>query len=63
MVREVEHTAAGTLTTLGLPIEMSATPSSVRHQPPLLGADTDAVLEELGYSIEEIAGLREGGVV
>jgi formyl-CoA transferase/CoA:oxalate CoA-transferase len=58
MVREV-----GAVRTLGLPIEMSATPSSVRHEPPLLGADTDSVLEELGYAAGEIAALRASGVV
>jgi crotonobetainyl-CoA:carnitine CoA-transferase CaiB-like acyl-CoA transferase len=53
----------GPFRALGLPIEMSATPSSVRHEPPLLGADTDAVLEELGYSASEIEDLRASGVV
>jgi crotonobetainyl-CoA:carnitine CoA-transferase CaiB-like acyl-CoA transferase len=53
----------GDLRTLGLPIEMTATPSSVRLEPPVLGADTDAVLEELGYSPGEIAELRTSGVV
>jgi crotonobetainyl-CoA:carnitine CoA-transferase CaiB-like acyl-CoA transferase len=63
MVLELEHSAAGTLRTLGLPIEMSATPSSVRHEPPLLGADTDVVLEELGYTAGDIAELRASGFV
>jgi crotonobetainyl-CoA:carnitine CoA-transferase CaiB-like acyl-CoA transferase len=53
----------GPFRTLGLPIEMSATPSSVRHEPPLLGADTDSVLEELGDAAGEIAALRASGVV
>ncbi len=53
----------GDLRTLGLPIEMTATPSSVRLEPPVLGADTDAVLDELGYSAGEIAELRTSGVV
>jgi crotonobetainyl-CoA:carnitine CoA-transferase CaiB-like acyl-CoA transferase len=53
----------GDFRTLGLPIEMTATPSSVRLEPPVLGADTDAVLDELGYSAGEIAELRTSGVV
>jgi crotonobetainyl-CoA:carnitine CoA-transferase CaiB-like acyl-CoA transferase len=63
MVVEMEHPVAGSLRMLGLPVELSETPASIRREPPALGADTDAVLGELGYSSEEIAALRASGVV
>lgn len=44
------------------PINLSQTP--VEHRaPPLLGADTDTVLSELGRSPQEIERLRKAGVV
>ena len=63
MVMENEHSVAGRVSTLGLPIEMSDTPGSIRLEPPVLGADTDSVLSDLGYSVEEVAELRSAGVV
>lgn len=63
MVVETGHSVAGPLRMLGLPIELSETPATIRHEPPALGADTDGVLGELGYSPEEIATLRASGVV
>jgi crotonobetainyl-CoA:carnitine CoA-transferase CaiB-like acyl-CoA transferase len=44
-------------------VKLSATPCRVRHPAPDLGAHTDAVLAEAGYSAEEIGALREAGVV
>jgi crotonobetainyl-CoA:carnitine CoA-transferase CaiB-like acyl-CoA transferase len=35
----------------------------LRRAPPLLGADTDAVLADVGVSDEERDGLREAGVI
>jgi crotonobetainyl-CoA:carnitine CoA-transferase CaiB-like acyl-CoA transferase len=35
----------------------------LRRPAPDLGADSDAVLREVGYSAAEIARLREAGVV
>lgn len=63
MVVEMEHSVAGQLRMLGLPIALSDTPASIRHEPPALGADTETVLAEVGYSPDEIAGLRSTGVV
>jgi crotonobetainyl-CoA:carnitine CoA-transferase CaiB-like acyl-CoA transferase len=45
------------------PIRLSATPPSLRTPPPAFGADTDAVLADLGYDDGEIARLRRDGVV
>lgn len=36
---------------------------SIETQPPQLGADTDAVLAEYGYSASEIAAFRDAGVL
>jgi len=43
--------------------KMAATPVRYRRAPPLLGADTDAVLAELGLDAAAIAGLRERGAI
>lgn len=46
------------------PLKLSATPVSYRLAPPLLGADTDAVLgERLGLKPARLAALRSAGVI
>ncbi len=45
------------------PVRLSETPGEIRHRAPTLGEHTDEVLKELGYTNEEIAALRAGGVV
>jgi crotonobetainyl-CoA:carnitine CoA-transferase CaiB-like acyl-CoA transferase len=35
----------------------------LRHAPPKLGADGEAVLRELGYATEKIAAIKAAGVV
>jgi formyl-CoA transferase len=47
----------------GIVPKLSATPGSIRSSAPHLGDDTDAVLREAGLSSEQIALLREKGVV
>jgi len=42
---------------IGIPIKLNRTPGSVRSAPVKQGADTTAILEDLGYSREEIIKL------
>ncbi len=63
LIAEVDHPVAGRVRAPGIPVRMDGTPPSVRTYPPLLGEHTDDVLDELGYSPDEIAKLRQGGAV
>jgi crotonobetainyl-CoA:carnitine CoA-transferase CaiB-like acyl-CoA transferase len=58
MIATLMHPTAGATRVIGAPIKLSDTPASVHSAPPILGQHTDAVLAELGYSNEDIAGLR-----
>ena len=59
-----EHPEVGVKQHIGIPWQMSKTPLSVRHPAPTLGQDTDYVLRDiLGYSEEEVAGLRDRQVL
>jgi crotonobetainyl-CoA:carnitine CoA-transferase CaiB-like acyl-CoA transferase len=64
VVDQARADLAETVQTVASPIRLSQTPVSYRHAPPTLGADTETVLgEALGLSANEIAALREAGVV
>ncbi len=60
---EMDHELLGHLKMVGPPFRMSETPLTPQGPSPVLGADTDTVLAEAGYSPEEIATLRETGVI
>ncbi|WP_375460113.1 CaiB/BaiF CoA transferase family protein [uncultured Enterovirga sp.] len=63
MVIDVEHPTAGPVKTIGLPIKFSRTPGKVRKAAPLFGEDTVGVLQEHGFSDDEIAALERDGAV
>ena len=59
----IDHPQYGRLDVLGFPIKFSDEPCRVHRPPPALGADTDAILAELGIGGERIAGLRAKKVI
>ncbi len=63
MTVEMPHPLAGTVRVVASPIKLAATPVRYRRAPPLLGADTDEVLGELGLDAAAIAGLRRRGAI
>ncbi len=63
MVVGVGHPGHGEVKMLGFPIKFTEAPCRLYRPAPDLGADSDDVLRELGFSAEDIAGLREAGAV
>lgn len=63
MAATVSHPVLGEISIVGQPIKLSRTPAEIRTATPELGADTDAVLSELGYDSAAIADLRARQVV
>jgi CoA:oxalate CoA-transferase len=63
MVVTQHHPGHGKVKMLGFPIKFAEAPCQLRLPAPEIGADSDAVLTELGYSADEIGRLRQAGVV
>jgi crotonobetainyl-CoA:carnitine CoA-transferase CaiB-like acyl-CoA transferase len=62
-VEETTHPVAGRHRFLRFPLELSSGRATLTRQPPMAGQHSDEILKESGYSAEEIAGLRTGGVI
>ena len=58
----VQHPDCADLQVLASPIKLDGQRLPNRAGP-LLGADTDAILDDLGYAVDDIARLRAGGIV
>ena len=63
MAAPVDHPTRGRIELVGQPVRFHRTPWRMRNACPEMGEHTDAILDGLGYSGEEIAALREREVL
>jgi len=63
MFVEVTTPEVGTFKQTACPIKLSETPYKIKGPAPGVGEDTEGILEELGYSHEEIKGFYESKTV
>ncbi|WP_122090688.1 CaiB/BaiF CoA transferase family protein [Halalkalicoccus subterraneus] len=62
-VGSLDHPAAGEIPSLEHPLNFEGADSGFDDAPPLLGEDTEAILDRLGYSEEQVAELRDSGAI
>lgn len=64
MVVEIAHEKIGSFKSLGTPLKLHATPTSVRLPPPMLGQHTDDILKQyLQLSDDQLAQLRAKNII
>lgn len=63
IVRRVPHPTAGEVGLVASPLRLGRTPVVDPLAPPLLGADSQAILAELGYDPDHITRLVSAGIV
>jgi formyl-CoA transferase len=63
LFQRAEHPTEGPIRYLRPTVKFSESPASVRRQAPVLGADSDEILRELGYAQDEIDRMRTAGAV
>jgi crotonobetainyl-CoA:carnitine CoA-transferase CaiB-like acyl-CoA transferase len=63
MVVDLVHETWGAYRQLGIAPKFSKTPGALRSHAPDLGEHTEAILQELGFSPEQMRELRQRGVV
>ena len=63
MLVEIPHPTLKSIKQTGLPLKFSVTPGAFDKHPPLLGEHNEEILNSLGYSAQDIAGLTNNGVI
>lgn len=63
MIEKIVASDGEPLNVPGIVPKLSATPGGIRTQAPRLGEHTDAILQEIGFSSNEISSLKAKGIV
>jgi len=63
MLRYLPHPTAGVVPQIVSPLDFKQAPLTFDQAPPLLGASTRAILEEIGVTPEQYAALLAKGVI
>lgn len=63
LIETREHPGRGRADHLGIAARLSATPARLGCPSPVLGGDTKEIMEELGYTAEEIRGLESERII
>jgi crotonobetainyl-CoA:carnitine CoA-transferase CaiB-like acyl-CoA transferase len=57
------HPTAGVVPQIVSPLNLTQAPLSFEQAPPLLGASTEKILQEIGVTPEQYAALKARGVI
>src|SRR5215471_14950644 len=63
MARDVPNAEGQHIRLVGQPVTLSRTPSTMAARPPEFGEQTEEILKEFGFGVDEIATLRNAKVV
>ncbi|MEL6149670.1 MAG: CoA transferase [Chloroflexota bacterium] len=63
LIQEIDHPKAGRIKVVGVPVEFSETPGTIRIAPPTVGQHTDDILKEVGFDNEQIAAFHREHIV
>jgi crotonobetainyl-CoA:carnitine CoA-transferase CaiB-like acyl-CoA transferase len=63
MTAHVAHPVVGGMRMLGVPLQFSDTPSRQQQPAPALGEHTEEILQDLGYTAEQVAALKRAKAI